>query len=110
MSKWTQAQMWVQRNSSGIIINASESAPKTEEFIPLALTVPRITGTNGISKYDQQRKDVLINTLIRAKERANTALVYLSANDRDPEEINAVNVALEHINIALEFLGAVVES
>lgn len=108
MSKWTQAQMWVQRNSSGIIINASETAPKTEQFIPLAMTVPRARGV-GISRHDQQRKDTLIKLLHKAKEQAEITRLYLSEDEHAFEEANAVNVAIEHIYIALEYLGAVVE-
>lgn len=63
-----------------------------------------------VNKHDQSRKDGLIRTLCRAKEQAETARMYLVANQRDPDDIAAVNLALEHIDIALEHLGAAVST
>lgn len=60
------------------------------------------------SKHDQQRKDALVKTLVKAKEEAETTQLYLAANDRDPEEVMNVSLVLEHIDVALERLGALV--
>jgi hypothetical protein len=61
-----------------------------------------------MNKHDQSRKDALIKALCKAKEQADLALIYLNANNRDMRDICAVNDALEHIEIALEQLGAAV--
>lgn len=61
-----------------------------------------------MNKHDQSRKDALVRSLCKAKEQADTALIYLNANNRDMEDILTVNDALEHIDIALERLGAAV--
>ena len=59
-----------------------------------------------MNKHDQRRKDGLVMTLSKAKEQAETARVYLIANEREMEDIADVSLALEHIEIALEHLGA----
>lgn len=61
-----------------------------------------------MNKHDQSRKDALLKTLIKAKELAGTAALYLSVHNQDMNDIFAVNDALEHIDIALERLGAAV--
>ncbi|AZN43373.1 hypothetical protein [Paenibacillus albus] len=61
-----------------------------------------------MNKHDQSRKDALIKTLIKAKEQAETAKLYLSVNNRDTEDIAAASVALEYVEHALEQLGALV--
>ncbi len=61
-----------------------------------------------MNKHDQSRKDALIKTLAKAKEQAETAGIYLSANNRDMEDIMNNNLVLEHIDNALEKLGALV--
>ncbi|MBU5442058.1 hypothetical protein [Paenibacillus sp. MSJ-34] len=58
-----------------------------------------------MNKHDKSRKDSLIKALNKAKEQAETARLYLIANERDPEEIAAACLALEHIEIALSHLG-----
>lgn len=63
-----------------------------------------------VNKYDQQRKNALVKKLGRAKEEAENARLYLTANDRDLEEIANVSLAIEHIGIALEHLGIPVEA
>ena len=62
-----------------------------------------------MSKHDQRRKDALIKTLQKAKDQADTALLYLSANDRDLEQIADMTLALEHIEIALGHLEKISE-
>jgi len=62
-----------------------------------------------LSKHDQRRKDALIKTLQKAKDQADTALLYLSANDRDLEQIADMTLALEHIEIALGHLEKISE-
>lgn len=59
-----------------------------------------------MNKHDQIRKDGLIKTLRKAKEQAETARMYLIANERDQEDIAAACLSLEHIEIALLHLGA----
>lgn len=61
-----------------------------------------------MNKHDQVRKDSLVKTLIKAKEQAETAKLYLTVNERDSEDIEAAALALEHVEIALEQLGALV--
>ena len=61
-----------------------------------------------MNKHDQSRRDALIKTLAKAKEQAETAKLYLVANNRSQEDIAAAHDALEHIDIALERLGAIV--
>lgn len=58
-----------------------------------------------MNKHDQTRKDRLINTLRKAKEQAETARMYLIANDRNQVEIADTCLALEHTEIALSHLG-----
>ncbi|OPA76759.1 hypothetical protein BVG16_16445 [Paenibacillus selenitireducens] len=58
-----------------------------------------------MNKHDQQRKDALIKTLLKAKEQAETAHLYLSVLGQDPEEIADTIFALEHIEIVLEQLN-----
>jgi hypothetical protein len=62
------------------------------------------------NKYDRQRRDQLLKTLAKAKEQAENAALYLTANERPIEEVYAVEDALEHITIALEHLGVKEES
>lgn len=59
-----------------------------------------------MNKHDQNRKDELIKTLCKAKEKAENSLLYLTVNNRELEDISAAGLALEHVNIALEHLGA----
>lgn len=61
-----------------------------------------------MNKHDQHRKDALIKTLCKAKEQAETARIYLEVNNRDQEDIFVAHDVLEHIDIALERLGAAV--
>jgi hypothetical protein len=61
-----------------------------------------------MNKHDQVRKDDLVKALCKAKEKAETTKLYLVANDRSEEDINAASLALEHVDIALEHLGALV--
>lgn len=96
---WEQEVFWARRNESGVVVDVRELMPEGVK----ALVVT-------ISKHDQQRKDDLIKTLVKAKEQAETARLYLIANDRDIEEIVNVGLVLEHIDIALGHLGALVES
>ena len=63
-----------------------------------------------ISKEDQKRKDALIKTLTKAKEQADTARLYLIANDRNLDDIYAAADVADHIDNALERLGAHVPS
>lgn len=58
-------------------------------------------GERAMEKYDQQRKNALIKTLRKAKEQAETVLLYLTVNNRDPEDIAAAGLVLEHLEIAL---------
>lgn len=62
-----------------------------------------------MTKHDQHRKNTLIRTLQKAKDQAEVLRLYLTANNRDPEDIATANLALEHIEIALEHLGAATE-
>jgi len=59
-----------------------------------------------MNKHDQSRKDSLIKTLCKAKEQAETAVLYLTANNREVDDILAAKVTLEHIELSLERLGA----
>ncbi len=58
-----------------------------------------------MNKHDQTRRNGLIKTLKKAREQAETAQMYLVANERDPQDIASTHLALEHIEIALEHLG-----
>ena len=55
-----------------------------------------------MNTHDQRRKDALVRILRHAQEQAETARMYLIANQRDPEDVAAVLDALEHIELALE--------
>ncbi|GIP38335.1 hypothetical protein J31TS4_16150 [Paenibacillus sp. J31TS4] len=92
MFPWAQEPLWIKRNGSGAIVGISEMAPKKEGAEPLNI-------------HDQRRKDALAKTLLKAKEQAHTTFLYLTANDRDPEQIAVLSLALEHIETALEHLG-----
>lgn len=59
-----------------------------------------------MNKHDQSRRNSLIKTLQKAREQAETAKMYLIANNREQDDIAATHLALEHIEIALEHLGA----
>ncbi|MCR8635765.1 hypothetical protein [Paenibacillus radicis (ex Xue et al. 2023)] len=59
-----------------------------------------------MNKHDQIHKEGLIQTLCKAKEQAGAVKVYLIENNRDSEDIFAASLALEHVEIALEHLGA----
>ena len=63
-----------------------------------------------MTHHDQARKDALVKTLAKAKEQAETMRLYLTVNDRDPADSYAANDALEHVENALERLGALVPS
>jgi ABC-type dipeptide/oligopeptide/nickel transport system ATPase subunit len=53
---------------------------------------------------DQRRKDAVIKALEKAKEKAQTAHLYLVANARTMEEIADMTLVLEHIDIAIAAL------
>lgn len=55
-----------------------------------------------MNKQDQMRKDTLIKTLCKAKEQAETILLYLTANNRDMDDIFAAKETLGHIEISLD--------
>lgn len=57
------------------------------------------------SIHDDRRKQSLITALGKAREKANECWIYLTANDRDPEEIANMALAVEHIDAALKHLG-----
>lgn len=59
--------------------------------------------------HDLKRKQDLIKELNKAKEKARVAMLYLTTNDRDPEDIADVGLAAEHIEIALGHLGIEME-
>lgn len=61
-----------------------------------------------MTRHDKARRDALIKTLAKAKEQAETAALYLTANNRDPEDIMTTAVVIEHIDVALEMFGALV--
>lgn len=62
------------------------------------------------NRHDQARRDTLVKTLAKAKEQAENAHLYLVANERPFEDIAVVSDAMEHIDIALEKLGAAVQA
>lgn len=57
------------------------------------------------SVHDQKRKERLIKSLNKAREDADIAHVYLSANDGDPEDVMTASMVRQHIAAALELLG-----
>ncbi|WP_078441239.1 hypothetical protein [Mycobacterium tuberculosis] len=59
---------------------------------------------------DQRQKEALVSSLLKAREKAASTHTYLVVNDRDPEEINAARLALGHIDIALEHIGATADA
>ncbi|MEC0269079.1 hypothetical protein [Paenibacillus anseongense] len=59
-----------------------------------------------MNKQDQMRKDLLVKTLCKAKEQTETILLYLTANNRDMEDIFAAKEILGHIEISLEQFGS----
>jgi hypothetical protein len=61
------------------------------------------------NRHDKQRREKLIQTLQKAKEQAETAVLYLTANNRNMDDIFNARLALEHIEIALEHLGVTAE-
>ena len=58
-----------------------------------------------MNQHDQRRKESVIKALQKAKERADIAHMYLTANESNREDVMNMNLALEHIEIALEHLG-----
>lgn len=61
------------------------------------------------NKHDQQRADKIKQTLAKAGELLEEAKLYLAANNRPLEEINAVDDAHWYVLIALERLGVQTE-
>ncbi|MFB9326977.1 hypothetical protein ACFFSY_13700 [Paenibacillus aurantiacus] len=59
---------------------------------------------NAFNKYDAQRKTALVKTLMKAKEQAETASLYLTARD-EVEQIVAVSQVLGWIEDAIQLLG-----
>ena len=59
-----------------------------------------------MNQHDQRRKESVIKALQKAKEKVDIAHMYLTANEPNPEDVMNMNLALEHIDIALEHLGA----
>lgn len=62
-----------------------------------------------MNKHDLKRQQDLISAILKAKEKAQIAALYLIANDRDMDDIANVELAAEHINIALSHLGVETE-
>lgn len=58
-----------------------------------------------MTKYDERRKNEVVKALLKAKAQAETALLYLCANDAPDDEMIPIGLALEHASIALEHLG-----
>jgi len=61
-----------------------------------------------MNEHDQCRKNALVKMLLKSWDQAVIARMYLTANERDPEDIANANLAMEHIEIALGHLGVVV--
>lgn len=59
-----------------------------------------------MNHHDQRRKDKLVKTLLKAKEQAETANLYLEANEQNLDDVMNMILALENIEVALEHLGA----
>ncbi|WP_438449342.1 hypothetical protein [Gorillibacterium sp. sgz5001074] len=59
-----------------------------------------------MNKHDRRRIGALITALKLAEDKAETALLYLSVQDQPTDELMAVGLAREHIELALEALGA----
>ena len=57
-----------------------------------------------MNQHDQRRKESVIKALQKAKEKADIARMYLTANARDIEEIADMTLVLEHIDIAIAAL------
>jgi hypothetical protein len=60
--------------------------------------------------HDRRRRDQLAKTLLKAKEQAETALLYLTSAEQPTDDFFNARLALEHIEIALEHLGEEVKS
>jgi ubiquinone biosynthesis protein UbiJ len=58
-----------------------------------------------MNTHDLKRQQDLIASLLKSKEKARIALLYLTVNDRSYEDISNVNLAVEHLDIALSHLG-----
>ncbi|WP_199615507.1 hypothetical protein [Paenibacillus alkalitolerans] len=57
-----------------------------------------------MNKYDQERKNKLIASLLQAKADADRVLLYVMTNDENREKVMDIEDAREHIEIALERL------
>lgn len=63
-----------------------------------------------MNKHDQERKEQVIKTLIKALSQIEIARLYLAIQDPLPQqEIYELDDAHEHVCIALERLGVDVE-
>lgn len=60
-----------------------------------------------MNKYDRQRKNKLIATLLKAREAVDRVLLYVVPDDENRMEVMDIEDAAEHINIALERLTEV---
>ncbi|WP_438435442.1 hypothetical protein [Gorillibacterium sp. sgz500922] len=59
-----------------------------------------------MNHHDQARKDHIVKALADAKEAATTAELYLDPTMHQPDEIEAIHTAADHIDQALAALGA----
>ncbi|WP_281885648.1 hypothetical protein [Paenibacillus sp. YYML68] len=57
-----------------------------------------------MNAYDKKRRAQVVKTLQKAKEQAENALLYLTANERSLEEIADIGLVIEHIENAIEVL------
>lgn len=62
-----------------------------------------------MNKHDLKRKQDLISALKKAKEKARVAMVYLFVSDQNIEDMEDVELVLEHLDIALGHLGVETE-
>lgn len=62
-----------------------------------------------INKHDQKRKDKLVKALQKAQEMAGICWLYVTANDRPPDQVAEIALAMNHIEMALNHLGAPIE-
>lgn len=58
-----------------------------------------------MNEHDLGRKNVLIKTLRKAIEQAETATLYLNTNDRDLRDIERIALSSEYIQLALGILS-----
>lgn len=82
------------------------ASSQLEEIEMENISTENVSGQNArMNRYDLRRKEQVIKALKKAKEKADIAMLYLSANNPDLWQVADMRLTIEHIENALEVLG-----